>query len=354
MLERIARVCVNFSLNSLDRLRRPFGYTRRERENFREVLQVWRPREGTPAVMLRWLITEWCNFKCSYCFQASHDRFTRKKRGLTAHAFDNFSVELWLSALERHFSEKRLSLTITGGEPMLDVRNMRILLDRLGASPWCVAIRIDTNASWGPEAYSGMNKAKLILNCSYHPSMVNEERYIAKLRAIKEAGFNVGMVNYVLSGEQKHDFFRIREKLGTLGIPVNANPEFQERYSYDEEFLKELRECILEQDFYFKIGRSPRGKTCLYPSVGYEMSQTGCLSVGCIGSRRGSLFDPVLPSIGDRSIACPHNECSCIDKYSFLLQINRNLSTNVLQTYCDLLRKKTLVTLANSSKPDES
>ncbi len=92
-------------------------------DTFAPVLSVWRPREEKPVFLLRWLVTEWCNYRCGYCPQ-SHDRFARRGH-FTAHAFDNFPLRRWLAAFERHFAERRLSLVMTGGEPMVDGQNMR-------------------------------------------------------------------------------------------------------------------------------------------------------------------------------------------------------------------------------------
>jgi hypothetical protein len=62
-------------------------------------------------------------------------------------------------------------------------------------------------------------------------------------------------------------------------------------------------------------------------------------TVGCGENRSGNSFDPNLPSIGRRSVACIHDECSCIDKYSFLSQFDWNTTTNVFHRYCDLPRE---------------
>ena len=80
------------------------------------VMKGWRPRRGVPAILLRWLFTEWCNYRCPYCPQ-THDRWAPKGDGFTAHAFDNFPVERWQGAFRRHFSTTRLSLVLTGESP---------------------------------------------------------------------------------------------------------------------------------------------------------------------------------------------------------------------------------------------
>lgn len=72
-------------------------------KSFAEVLNVWKPRDAPNATLVRWHITEWCNYHCLYCPQ-THGRYAPKGNGATAHAFDNFPLEQWLQAFRRHFT----------------------------------------------------------------------------------------------------------------------------------------------------------------------------------------------------------------------------------------------------------
>ena len=106
-----------------------------DRESFREVLSTWRPEGQKPVFILRWSMTTWCNYNCPYCPQ-THDRLAPKGKEFTAHAFDNYPLEKWLEAFHRHFAERGLSMVITGGEPMLDRKNMLPFL-KGNTSPVC-------------------------------------------------------------------------------------------------------------------------------------------------------------------------------------------------------------------------
>jgi sulfatase maturation enzyme AslB (radical SAM superfamily) len=197
-----ARVVRTVARNALTRQRFGDTYPAEDRALFGAVAETWRPQSGVPANSLRWTVTEWCNFHCAYCWQ-KHERRAPTPGGFTAHAFDNFPVERWMGAFEQHFGKRRLSLVITGGEPMLDHANMNVILAFLTAASWCESIRIDTNASWLPRKFDGLAKHKIALNCSYHPSQIDEDKYFRNLAAIQQAGFTIGMVNFVLSRSQR-------------------------------------------------------------------------------------------------------------------------------------------------------
>ena len=112
-------------------------------------MDVWRPKDAMPVVALRWMVTNWCSYRCPYC-PRTHDRRAQKGDRMTAHAFDNFPLQQWLEAFDRHFAGYRLSVVITGGEPMVDRKNVPKLLNFLSAKTTVECIRIDTNLSWSP------------------------------------------------------------------------------------------------------------------------------------------------------------------------------------------------------------
>jgi len=132
------------------------------------IVDVWRPSVGIPAVLIRWMITEWCNYNCPYCPQ-THERKAQKGNGMTAHSFDNFPVEKWIEAFERHFAEYRLSLVTSGGEPMVDRKNMIVFLNAMSKRPTTESVRIDTNGWWKADQYLDLDKSKIpsetMLNC---------------------------------------------------------------------------------------------------------------------------------------------------------------------------------------------
>jgi organic radical activating enzyme len=314
------------------------SFSRSEKEMFGPVLETWRPEHGRPADIMRWIVSEWCNFNCAYCHQ-THGRRASKGNGLTAHAFDNFPLEKWIDKFHAHFSHRRLTLVITGGEPMLDTANMTAFLNYLDAVPWCSSIRIDTNGSWIPQKFKTLKKDKISLNCSYHPTQIKEDKYFANLEAIKNAGFRIGMVNYVLVRTQWEEFKRFQAKVEALGLVMNVSPEFKERLTFTEREMESLEMEIIPKHLPFRIAAtSPLGKPCLYPTISYEMDATGHVRPGCMPHMGGSFFDAQLPYYGNRTASCPFKVCSCLDKYSFLAEFDTNVTTDPFTTYTNQLR----------------
>jgi organic radical activating enzyme len=309
-----------------------------DEELFRPVLNKWRPANEPPVILLRWFMTEWCNYKCPYCSQ-THDRDAPKGRGLTAHAFDNFPIERWLASFERHFADKRLSLVITGGEPFVDRHSMLPLLQFLTSRPGAECIRIDTNAWWHPDTYVGLDKSRITLMCTFHPSQVSAERFFAKVDALLEAGFQIGMVNYVMTADNLEHYVEFREALGRKNVPLHPNPLWDAAGKYSEEALELLRSELPVTDFLYRTGiRAPRGKHCLFPGLAYEMDYIGEIHVGCHRDASGSFFDQTLPDLFAGPAPCPHTSCVCLDKYSFRAESNRNTGWDPLRIYGEVLR----------------
>lgn len=334
----IARAGRTIIRNAGLRVRYAGGFSREDRELFDVELNAWRPQGEAPTTYLRWIMTEWCNFNCAYCDQI-HPRRATKPGGFTNHCFDNFPVERWMRQFEYHFSKQRLALVLTGGEPMLDAKNVNTFLEFLTAAPWVSSIRIDTNASWTPNKYKALDKSKITLNTSFHPTQIKEDKYFANLESILDAGFKIGFVTYVYNRDQRVEYTRIREKIEALGLLVNASPEFKERSTFDANELRDIRLETIENDYRLRMELdTPKGKRCVYPTFAYEMDQTGYLKVGCMYSFTGSFFDPELPFFGKRSAVCPHNVCGCLDKYSFLEGFSRNNTTDPFEIYCGKLR----------------
>mgnify|MGYP003750446563 FL=1 len=303
---------------------------------FAPVLAAWRPEHGMPCYLVRWFLTGWCNYDCAYCRQA-HRRFG--PGGESNHAFDHHSVEEWCGAFGAHFGRRRLSLAISGGEPMLGRDHMVSLINHLSAMPTVECIRIDTNMSWDPRRFTQMERAKLLLNCSYHPHAAPIDAFCDKIEILLEQGYRVGMVNFVLTRDNIGVFREAEKRLNAMGVVLNANPDFQQGGDYSHEQHGLLREELPRADYLYKTRlASPYRKKCLFPAVAYQMDQRGAMNVGCHPDIRGSLFDDELPETFAGPGPCPQKSCGCLDMYSFLGEVNRNTSVDPFAAYCDLLR----------------
>jgi len=307
----------------------------RHREAFREVLASWRPEHQPPVVALRWLMSELCPYNCRYCNQ--HHKLERSN-GVSNHGFANYPVEEWLAAFKRHFSVNRLALSISGGETMADRKSVIALLNGLSAMPTVESIRMDSNAYWSPEWFKDLDRSKLIFNFSYHPEQTNEEDYFNRLERIVEAGFRIGMVNYVFFGNRIDRYFEYQARLRKLGVPINPNPDFHANPTQAEkEFLLGQIPAV---DYEHKALRvRTKGRSCFYPSLAYEMDFTGTIAVACFNSVSGSFFDSKLPSLPKEPVSCPHPTCYCLEKYVMLegSDPKRAAATDALSYYSNQL-----------------
>ncbi len=221
---------------------------------------------------------------------------------------------------------------------MLDRKNMPHFLERLTAMDMVTAIRIDTNASWKTKPYGAVDKGKIVLMCTFHPTQVNKSRFLENARSYLEEGFSIGMVNCVIAGDDFSQYYEMRAELAEIGIPLHPNPLWGSNGIHSREALRLFNSELPDVDCYFRTGvGSPRGKRCFHPVVAYHLNQSGGISVGCHPERHGSFFSPNLPRTYEESPRCPSKSCVCLDMYSFLNDVNRNTSTDPLREYSKLL-----------------
>jgi len=292
------------------------------------------------TILLRWLLTEWCNYRCPYCPQ-KHNRYDRLHDNKTAHAFDNYPVDQWINRFEYHFRDSHLSIVLTGGEPMLDVKNMIKLLHYLTTKETVDCIRIDTNASWNPELYTGINNAKIILMCTYHPSQVFEDEFLKKIKKLIEYKYQIGFVNYVMTKDNIDTFTQISDKFYKLGIILHPNPLIGGSLPYTEQEKSLFKTVLPEIDYHYRTSIiNPNGQWCYFPMLAYEMDPTGQIHVGCLPNNNSNFFEDTIPIRPANKIKCPSQTCTCLDKYSFLEGCDRNVSINPLGDYSHELQKK--------------
>lgn len=302
---------------------------------FKEISKVW---QG--ASILRWYMTEWCNYDCPYCIQ-NHSR-QRIVRGFKIHAFDNYPPKEWIAALRRNFIDVKLALTITGGEPMIDTVNMHAFLTELLPQNFVENVRIDTNLSWDPKIYADLpSKEKLIFMCSFQPMHTSAESFIERATSLM-TNYKIGMVNYVMYEGQIEQYENLKEKFVAAGLPLHPNPLWYTQQP--KESLEIMAKVLSPIDLHYRAGGNPKGKSCLYPSLAYEMNHCGDIIVGCFPILKGNIFSNRLPKKPDGPVKCASSKCTELDKYSFIKGVNRNMGLNCLEIYGNILRKNLGIT----------
>ena len=282
-------------------------------------------------VMVRWQCTIRCNYFCRYCFQKE------ERRRADHHCFDAHSVGKWVESFDRHFGagERNVLLVLSGGEPTLDEENMPLLLEELCRRRYVRNVRIDTNASWSPTVFSGIeDKNKIWLNCSFHPDHVGLFEFLHRMDEYRSSGFNIGMVTFVLTESNRGHFERLRAGLDR-DIPVNPNPLVDFAGEYNAATAGVFKQRLPPQDHRHKFEKvDPSGTLCLHPALAYQMSPSGTITVGCHEMRKGNfVMDAGLPALFETYTRCPKTRCDCSDMYSFQKGCSRNLDLNPLYSY---------------------
>ncbi|PSS61539.1 hypothetical protein C6558_26160 [Ensifer sp. NM-2] len=235
---------------------------------------------------------------------------------------------------------------------MVDRQNMGKVLAHLTMKPNVECIRIDTNAWWKPELFVGVDFRKIILMCTFHPSHTNEEEFKERILVLKRAGVQIGMVNYVMSDDNVEAFKRRRDEFAELGLVLHPNPLWLSNGTYSDASLMVMADAIPDLDFRYRTGSDdPFGLQCSFPAVAYEVDYTGKVFVGCHPAEFGSFFDPELPARPTSAVPCPFHSCVCLDKYSFLDGVERNLSLNPLAEYSKALQHQHSSTAGELLRP---
>jgi hypothetical protein len=246
----------------------------------------------------------------------------RSKSGMRqAHAFDYYPVEDWLKALAS-FPQEKIHLKITGGEPFLDRANMRMLLAGIDYSRY--TLRIDTNGSWDPSYFADIDKRNISLNISHHPNEMPLDTFLPRVRTIRDAGFQVGMINFVLAPENLDACERAIQTFEREGFFVNVGAMIFSG-AYASRTRREPREIdLLEKyntpiDLHYRLINPPtKGRPCYHPSYSYYMLYDGSIQVYCTGTFQ-NVFTDKLPQLPQGAVACPHDRCmGCTEMYRVL------------------------------------
>jgi organic radical activating enzyme len=130
------------------------------------------------SVSFGWLITDWCNYDCSYCSSKGFlvDKFDRTKYRT------GLMVPFKLKNIDVDFT-----IELAGGEPTVHPYLARILKDLIKIER-CKRIVINTNLSRSLRYYQTLIDDKVLISASYHAEHHNDS-FIEKCIALKDSNF---------------------------------------------------------------------------------------------------------------------------------------------------------------------
>ncbi len=284
-----------------------------------KVAEYWKDRRT-----VRFTATQWCNYGCSYCGQ-THDRKAMYK-GSPAHFADNRPWQDWALAFRERFSAYRTSFHVTGGEALLDVKNMLPLVQDL--VKWVDHIDFDSNATFDPKHYADLDMAKVELMVSFHHDQTTADEFKGQVDRILAAGWHVTTVAIVLMPGKVLELEEFGKHFRERGVPLTLLAYYANLDPYTVE-EKALFDRYVPQFYRYTVGASPKGQSCLYPSLGYEVDPDGSLVTSCLRQfgmqHHGDLFEGQLPALETGRYTCPKDSCSCSERFSFI-STDHNLS----------------------------
>jgi organic radical activating enzyme len=266
-----------------------------------------------------------------------------KSRQTQPHSFDYQPVDRWLEAL-RQFDYDDIHLKISGGEPFLDRKNLRDLMIGLSEMKH-IRVGIDTNGYWDPEYFRDVDKSTFWLNVAFHPSQLDFKTFFPNLLAIRDSGFHIPIINFVLAPENIDQFDMVYSALEKEKFFVNISTLiptgiYLSRTERTERELNIIEKYNTPLDNYFKVIKpETKGRPCFYPAMTYYLMYDGSIRVACIDGTARNLFTEGPPPIPRQAVACEYQQCvACADMYRALVdepKLTRPLKLYTLEDFAD-------------------
>jgi len=281
------------------------------------------PAPGLPEhlrdeLRVNWYMTQWCNYSCDYCPVLVYHKKNRSGPP-QPHAFDYYPVERWLELFDTLKSSK-VHVHITGGEPFLDRQNLHALLQGLAARKRFHTC-ISTNGAWDPAYFQDLDKSSLFLDIGFHPSQTDLDALMRQVVRIRDAGFQIAVVNYVVSPENIDLFEDAYARLSAEGQYVQVSTMFPTgvHMSRDYRTARELEILVRYNtplDLHYKLLSPPMKKRlCYYPALNYQMLWDGSVQVSCMEGFQ-NVFEAGFPQLSRHAVPCPRYECiGCAEMY---------------------------------------
>lgn len=291
-------------------------------------------------LMIRFVATRYCNYRCPYCY------VPLKKRTKWKTMFSHHTKDEWLKALKENFSDKYLEFYFTGGEPLI-VKECVLMIKELVNWENVHKIRIDSNISLVDSFLKEVQSEKIEFLTAFHPTQTSLEKYLSKVLILKKYRM-LGIVNFVASKENlkvigmpPHKLIEIFEK---EDIFLNVAKDFMCKrydYSYDKNYKEYIDMFQYPLDRFYMDGIPlNKGYLCAGGKHYIFFNRHGnAYSCGNSHYRKeglGNIFDGTL-RLKKNLCACEECGCPSIVSYSFSSSNNFN-PINHIKEYIERCR----------------
>jgi MoaA/NifB/PqqE/SkfB family radical SAM enzyme len=201
--------------------------------------------QKTPTLNIYWMLTDFCNFKCSYCPEDLHSGNYHKGR---RHGFaTNEEIDSFFINLPKHLKDRHLITRLSGGEPTLHPY-MPTIVSRFKEHNGFLGVT--TNGSRDSDFWKSILPVSAV-TISLQPEFTKLDKVIRIARTIQESGtkldFNLSCdpelwEQTVALYENMDDDLKIliRPKL----LNRMGNNRDRSTYSYTEDQIKWIKERI--------------------------------------------------------------------------------------------------------------
>jgi MoaA/NifB/PqqE/SkfB family radical SAM enzyme len=242
-----------------------------------------------------------CNYACDYC------PFAKRTETAAESAADRRAVDRFVDWCAGRTAD-RLGVLFTPWGEALVRRWYQDALVWLTNLPTVVKAAIQTNLSCKLDWVEACDKAKLGLWCTYHPSEVTRERFVARCRELIDRGvrFSVGVVGLK---EHRDEIVALRRDLPE-GIYLWINAYKRRPDYYDEEMV----ELFTGIDSLFPVNNThhaSRGQSCRAGSSVISVDGDGTVRrCHFIKQPIGNIYEPGF----ERALVvrpCTNDTCGC-------------------------------------------
>lgn len=272
-----------------------------------------------------------CNYDCGYCpFAKTYDSRAELRRD----AADLARFVDWAAAQSTPHGTTQstaLSILFTPWGEGLVRRHYRDAIARLSHLPHLRRVAIQTNLCVGMGWLDEVDRDKLALWCTYHPSQVSRAAFVARCRELERRGVrhSVGMV---AMQEHLQEIDALRAELpATTPLWINAYDERPADY-YDAAQVQRLQ--AIDPHFRYNLEPEPSlGAPCLTGENVISVDGDGNVRrCHFVAAPLGNLYDGSFAA-QLRTRACPNARCDCYIGYAHRsdLPFQRDYADGVLE-----------------------
>lgn len=263
-----------------------------------------------------WSILDACNYKCWYCP-------IRKNQ----YASDDV-IDRTIPVLQQIAVDKKLEVTLFGGEPTLHPRLQHIIYELF----YYADVKIFTNFSADNDFYTKLSEDyNVTYTMSYHPDVVRDNEFCEKLDSF-DAKWAIGHINIMLVAGIEERSWHVAEKCRELKIRHRILPvcELGNTSAYLKSIAYSKRDDVISVEDAYIVDNRSRGWMSDEECKVYGQNQfrgyrcwkwkTSCFIdhkgrvYGCLRDQENKVFDKIENFdyyMHDIEKSCPYDSCIC-------------------------------------------